>query len=80
MDLRDTSTEVRDRQIERYRAMTPSERVAIAVEMSEAGRQLALDGIRARNPELDDEQVLDEYIRIIHSDTAAERRRLLRSR
>jgi hypothetical protein len=79
VDLRDTSTEVRHLQVELYRGMMPEQRVAIAIEMSEAGRQLSLDGIRARRPELDDEEVVDEYIRIVHSDEAADHRRSLRS-
>ncbi|MBK5224101.1 MAG: hypothetical protein JJE52_14750 [Acidimicrobiia bacterium] len=79
MELQDTSNEVRRRQIELYRAMTPGQRVAIALEMSEAGRQIALDGIRSRRPELDVDQVLDEYVRMLHGDDAADRRRARRA-
>lgn len=38
-------------------------RVRVAVELSEAVRELRLAGIRARNPELDDREVLARLIR-----------------
>jgi hypothetical protein len=44
----DTPLDVEERLIERYRQMTGLERLALALDMSEAVRQLALAGIRAR--------------------------------
>ncbi len=44
----DTPLDVEERWIERYRQMTEQERLAIALDLSEAVRQLALAGIRER--------------------------------
>jgi len=45
----DTPLDVEERLLERYRRMTGLERLAIALDMSEAVRQLALAGIRDRH-------------------------------
>jgi hypothetical protein len=47
---RDTSIEAERVQRDVIRRMSGAERVRIAVEMSEAARELSLAGIRARNP------------------------------
>ena len=44
----DMPPEDEEQLIERYRQMTGQERLALALEMSEAARQLALAGIRER--------------------------------
>jgi hypothetical protein len=44
----DTSVEIRRRQLEAYRAMTPEARLRLAAEMSADVRSLARSGIRAR--------------------------------
>jgi hypothetical protein len=44
----DTSVEIRRRQLEAYRAMTPETRLRFAAEMSADVRSLARSGIRAR--------------------------------
>ncbi len=44
----DTPLDVEERLLERYRQMTEQERLAIALDLSEAVRQLALAGIRDR--------------------------------
>jgi hypothetical protein len=44
----DTPPDVEERWIERYRQMTGQERLAIALDLSQAVRRLALAGIRAR--------------------------------
>lgn len=44
----DTPLDIEERWIERYRQMTEQERLAIALDLSEAVRQLALAGIRDR--------------------------------
>lgn len=49
-DALDTSPDVRARQIAAWRRLGPARRLQIALEMSEATMQLALDGLRARNP------------------------------
>lgn len=73
MPVSDTSSEVQRRQIEAYRSMSPDERTALAIEMSESMRTVATDGIRARHPEFDDRQVADELIRIWHGPDALAR-------
>jgi hypothetical protein len=54
---RDTSPEAHRVQIEAYRRMTPSRKVEVAVELSEAVMTMAADGIRSRHPDYDDEAV-----------------------
>jgi hypothetical protein len=46
----DTSPEIHEMQIERYRRMTGEERVLQAVAMSDDLRQFTAAGIRARHP------------------------------
>jgi hypothetical protein len=46
----DTASEVADRQIEAWRRMTPSEKLSLAVRMSQTVRDLALAGVRQRYP------------------------------
>ncbi|MEW6471398.1 MAG: hypothetical protein AB1679_03925 [Actinomycetota bacterium] len=71
MTLRDTAPDVRRRQLDVYRAMEPRRRVEVAVAMSEQVRQIALEGIRARNPNFDDARVHHEWLRILYGDELA---------
>ncbi len=48
--------------------MAPEQRVAMAVEMSEAVRQVARDGIRMRHPGYSDEEVRLTSIRLLLGD------------
>ena len=66
MALLDTAPEARRRQLAVYRAMTPQQRVELAVELSEAVRQIALDGIRRRHPDFDESQVHRHWLRLLH--------------
>ncbi len=54
---RDTSREAYAVQVERLRAAGPEARVAMAAEMSDVVRELALAAVRRRQPELDNDQV-----------------------
>ena len=54
---RDTSREAFAVQVERLRHAGPEARVAMAAEMSDAVRELAVAAIRRRHPEWDDRQV-----------------------
>ncbi len=54
---RDTSRESFALQVEQLRQAGPEARVAMAAEMSDAVRELALAAVRRRHPELDDSQV-----------------------
>ena len=62
---RDTSTAAFERQLAAFRAMTPSERVAVAGAMSDEIRALAEDGIRDRHPTYTDAQVADDLAEIL---------------
>lgn len=57
MPVTDTTTAARARQLQVFRQMTPAERVALAVEMSEEIRAVAEAGIRRRHPEHTDDEV-----------------------
>ena len=60
-------------QIAAYRAMTPSQRVEIALQLSDDVRAISRNGIRRRHPDLDERGVHHEFLRILYgSDLAAE--------
>jgi hypothetical protein len=77
--LRDTAPEIRSRQLDVYRAMRPERRVEVAMAMSEDVRHIALDGIRARNPDYDEVQVHHAWLRMLHGDVLAGRLARLRT-
>ncbi len=52
----DTDEAARQVQLTATRRLTASERVRLAVEMSEAARRIAIDGERRRHPELTEVQ------------------------
>ena len=69
----DTTDEAREAQFAAYRAMTPSQRVEIALQLSDDVRSLSRSGIRWRHPELDERGVHHEFLRILYgSELAAE--------
>jgi hypothetical protein len=51
--------------MEVYRRMGPEARVRIAAEMSEDVRRIALQGIRTRHPEYDDERARRALFRLL---------------
>jgi hypothetical protein len=53
----DTSLEAHARQVAVYQAMSPDQRVSLAVAMSEDVDTIAAEGVRARHPSYDDNQV-----------------------
>lgn len=66
MAARDTSAEAEELQFELHRRFTPSNRLAMAIEMSEFARNLSRVGLRNRYPalseaELDQEMLLQLY-------------------
>lgn len=72
----DTSTEAARRQVEIFRRLTGSERVEMALSMSEAARELTVAGIRHRHPDWTDEQVHHALLVQLHgADVAEEIRR-----
>ena len=62
----DTTVEARAVQLAAYRAMTPTERVAIAVALSEDARAVLLAGIASRFPSAAQPEVAAELRRILN--------------
>jgi hypothetical protein len=64
----DTSPDAHARQVAVHRAMTPAERVATAVAMSQDAAAVAATGIAARHPDYDSDQVRRAYLRLCWGD------------
>ncbi len=52
--------------------MTGAARIEAAIEMSEAAKQVALEGIRARHPEFDESQVKRAWFVMLHGEQVTE--------
>lgn len=63
MPARDTSAAAAAKQIEIHRRMTPSERLQIAIDMSEFARDLTRAGLRSRYPDYTDAQIEAELLK-----------------
>jgi hypothetical protein len=59
---RDTTEAAERFHAEVYRNMPPARRVAIAMEMSDSIRDIALAGIRARHPGLSEREAIARYV------------------
>ena len=66
MRSRDTTAEAHAIQLAIYRRMTMDQRLALALEMSEAARRTSLDGIKARHPEYDEATAIRALFRLLH--------------
>ncbi len=64
----DTDRAAFDAQLAIYRRMTPHDRVALAIQMSEEARRIAAAGIHARHPEYDGDQVRLALLRLLLGD------------
>jgi hypothetical protein len=64
--LADTDPEIRQRQLDVYRAMTPQQRVDVALGLSEEVWKIAIEGIRHRDPSMSDAQVHQQWLRLLH--------------
>jgi len=62
----DTSPEAAAVQQEIFRRMTPEQRLRIALELSEELRNIALSGVRSRHPEMSEEELKFELMRIMY--------------
>lgn len=62
----DTSPEAAAVQEEIFRRMSPSQRFRMAIEMSESMRNLALEGLRSRRPELNEQELSRELMRLMY--------------
>ena len=68
MRPRDTDARAEQVQLELLRRMSPEQRIALAVQMSEDVRALARAGIRARHPEYSDAQLRHALFRLMYGD------------
>ena len=66
MRLTDTSAAVEAKHFELYRTLSAAERAQIAVDLSEAVRRTAIDGIRRRNPHFTDAEVAEALRRLLY--------------
>lgn len=66
MHSRDTSPEVAEMQYESYRRMGPAGRFAVMVELTNFTRELTRAGIRIRHPEYTEDEVAQEFMRIVY--------------
>lgn len=73
MRAADTSPDADAVQLAVLRAMTPSQRMQIAFDMSDAARQTALDGIRARHPDYDHATAIRALVRLLYGDDLCRR-------
>lgn len=64
--ISDTNPRVAAMQAEKFRRMTPQQRVEICFQMSDDIRAISLDGLRSRRPELDERQLRRELRRIMY--------------
>ncbi len=62
---RDTDIAARQAQTRVYQRMSPAQRVELASTMSESARTITEAGIRARNPELSDDQIHCRLLQIL---------------
>jgi len=62
----DTSPRVAALQNQLYREIGPAGRARIAAELSDALRELAIAGVRHRNPELDEAGVMKEVLTVFY--------------
>ena len=68
MRPRDTSPDAHEAQLRCYRRMSGAEKVALAVQLSEDIRAVALAGIRTRHPEYSDREAWYALQRLLLGD------------
>jgi len=61
----DTSPEAEEIQLEIFRQMTPEQRLAAGMALSQTCRKLMEEGVRIRHPEYDEWQIKMAVIRLI---------------
>jgi hypothetical protein len=66
--ITDTTPQAAAVQLQLYRAVGPTRRVQIAVELSDVVRQLSLDGIRRRHPEYSEREVAQSFLALVYGD------------
>lgn len=63
---RDTRQHAAEIQIELYRRAKASQRVQIAIDLSDAARQTAIDGIRRRHPQYAERDVARTFLEMMY--------------
>ena len=66
MRAMDTTPRAAAIQLQLYRAATPSQRVQIAMDLSEAVRDTAIAGIRRRHPEYSAREVARAFLHMVY--------------
>ena len=65
----DTSKEVKNKQIEILRRMSPSDRLTLALELTATSRKLLEQGVRSRHPEYTEDVIRLAVIRLLIPET-----------
>ena len=65
----DTSPEAEAVQMDVFRRMTPSQRLELALQMSDSMRNVTLSGLRHRHPEMTEKELLRELMRVMYGFT-----------
>ena len=68
--LADTTETARQRQLAVYAATSGADKVMIAMQMAEQTKQIALDGIRSRHPDLNAADVHRQWLIMLHGNLA----------
>jgi hypothetical protein len=71
MRAQDTSPAAHELQMRLYRAMTASERGALALRMSDDVRRIAAEGIRQRHPDYSEHEVRRALLALLYGADAA---------
>ncbi len=71
----DTADWARRRQLELYRAMTPQERLDVALSLSESTRELSLAGLQRLHPDEGDLQLRGRLATFLHGEAVGARLR-----
>ena len=68
MPVTDTTPDAAALQLRLYRSLLPSERLQIAVDLSDAVRETAMAGIRRRHPEYSDPEAGRAFLVMLYGD------------
>jgi hypothetical protein len=71
--MRDTTTAAQNAQLAAWRRLGPEGRIRVAIELSEATRQISIEGMMRRHPEYSFEQARREVLRRLWGDTLVDR-------
>lgn len=68
MALTDTSEAARQRQLDVYATKPGADKVLLASEMAEQAKQIAIEGVRARNPDLSEREIHVLWLQMLHGE------------